>query len=690
MKGMKRILTAVLLGALALVMCAALTAACAEDWEEQLSGMMDPYDSMYLTVNWENMNVSKNTKLPVYSAPFEDAWRGAKGKASVSMGEKFKLLGTVEDGAWGLVDYKVDGKSRRIGWIRMPEGATRWSEYGDMYLCRNLLKVTKTATLTDDPQTGLRKIKSIKAGEQVIGMFVYRAKGMVYVETQHEGKTVWGFIPISAVEDLYDTLVTVSGDTCTVAEGVTVIGELYEYVKNGVIDEFGDEGYRTAVRVKPGEIQLNRLDMYDTVGWNVKYLKLPESLERISLEGLCYGSLEELRLGGNIKDAADAFYGVSIRRLVLAKDYTAGIPGGDYEHIENWVVEEGNPLYRDIDGVLYSADGKTLLRYPNGRSDEHYDVPAGTEEIAARAFNDSAMDIRLKSISLPIGLKKIGEYAFADCGHLLSLAVPLTVKELAPNAFAHCVSLERLSLPNGMTAELDDWVKHEDFTDAFHGDNWATYRKPKEKEEWELEWGDVFRAYPVRLDNAEGQGTVTVYAASTGNETKDPEKVGGPKEYVYEIKDGRGTLGEDRWFDLENFRNDAGEIFFGAVTAAPVDPERWNGYGKREVNYSYLWNGQAVFYVTQDGTYLDDISLDMDEVTLYREKTGDRQTYGIIVPEGDSAALLDAPGGTKVNHLYFEDQAKVLEEDGSWLKVETAYGTGWIARNELKTVEEQP
>ena len=159
MKGMKRILTAVLLGALALVMCAALTAACAEDWEEQLSGMMDPYDSMYLTVNWEDMNVSKNTKLPVYSAPFEDAWRGAKGKASVSMGEKFKLLGTVEDGAWGLVDYKVDGKSRRIGWIRMPEGATRWSEYGDMYLCRNLLKVTKTATLTDDPQTGLRKIK---------------------------------------------------------------------------------------------------------------------------------------------------------------------------------------------------------------------------------------------------------------------------------------------------------------------------------------------------------------------------------------------------------------------------------------------------------------------------------------------------------------------------------------------------
>ena len=160
MNGKKRILTVILAALLLAVLHTALTAACAEDWDEQLAGMMDPYDSVYLTVGWQNMNVSKNTKLPVYSAPYEDAWRGAKGKASVSMGEKFKLLGTVEDGAWGLVDYKVDGKSRRIGWIRMPEGATRWSEYGDMFLSRIPLKVTKNVTLTDDPQTGLRKIRS--------------------------------------------------------------------------------------------------------------------------------------------------------------------------------------------------------------------------------------------------------------------------------------------------------------------------------------------------------------------------------------------------------------------------------------------------------------------------------------------------------------------------------------------------
>lgn len=667
----------------------AIHTAPADEWTEQLAGMMDPYDSAPVTVNWKDLNVPKDTKLPVYSAPFDDAWRGAKGRASVSVKERFTLLGTLQDGAWGLADYKVDDKSRRIGWIRMPEGAVRPSEYGDMYFNRMLLKVTKTVTLTDDPQNGSRKIRSVKAGEQVIGMFVYRNKNRVYVETQHEGKTVWGFIPADAVQNVPDTLLKLEGDTCTVAEGVTAIGEMYDYVPYGTADEGGSEGYRNVMVIQPREIQLKSLDLYSPDTQNIKYLKLPESLRRIGMEGICFGSLEEIRFGGNIREAGEAFYSMRIHRIVLGKDYTGNIPGGEYLRVENWSVEEGNPLYRDIDGVLFSADGKTLLKYPSGRKDEHYDVPAGTEEIAARAFNDDMMGIPLKSISLPIGLRKIGEYAFADCGNLLSMAVPLTVKELAPNAFAHCVSLERLSLPNGLSARLDDWVKHEDFTDAFHGDNWATYPKPKEKEEWELESGETFRSYQVLLDNEEGRGTVTVYAASTGSETKDPERVGGPAEYVYEIRNGRGTLGEDRWFDLKNFRNDAGDIFFSIVNAAPKDPAKWTDNGKRNITYYMIWNRKAVFSVMENGTYLEDISLEMAEVNLFREKKDDGQLYGIVVPEDDSAALMDTPGGTKINHLYMETQAKVLEENGNWMKIETAYGTGWVIRSELKIVEEE-
>ena len=141
MRGKKRTAAAVIT-ALALALSAALTAAYGEFGADL--GMLDPYESG-ITVSWQEMNVPKDTKLPVYSAPYEDAWRGAKGKASVSMKEKFRLLGTLDDGTWGLVDYKVDDKSRRIGWIRMPDGAARASEYGDMYMNRTLLKVRSKA-----------------------------------------------------------------------------------------------------------------------------------------------------------------------------------------------------------------------------------------------------------------------------------------------------------------------------------------------------------------------------------------------------------------------------------------------------------------------------------------------------------------------------------------------------------------
>ena len=72
----------------------AMNAAPADEWAEQLAGMMDPYDSAPITVDWKDLNVSRDTKLPVYSAPFDDAWRGAKGKASVSVKERFTLLTT--------------------------------------------------------------------------------------------------------------------------------------------------------------------------------------------------------------------------------------------------------------------------------------------------------------------------------------------------------------------------------------------------------------------------------------------------------------------------------------------------------------------------------------------------------------------------------------------------------------------
>ena len=54
--------------------------------------------------------------------------------------------------------------------------------------------------------------------------------------------------------------------------------------------------------------------------------------------------------------------------------------------IENFWVEEGNPNYCDIDGVLYDAEKTRLIAYPEGRREEKYEIPEGVTTIADSAF----------------------------------------------------------------------------------------------------------------------------------------------------------------------------------------------------------------------------------------------------------------------------------------------------------------
>ncbi|WP_455587061.1 leucine-rich repeat domain-containing protein [Bacteroides sp.] len=63
-----------------------------------------------------------------------------------------------------------------------------------------------------------------------------------------------------------------------------------------------------------------------------------------------------------------------------------------------------------IDGVTFSADKKTLIRYPENKTDNEYVVPEGTEIIGEEAFLSTAY---LHEITLPTSLKEIRGRAFA-------------------------------------------------------------------------------------------------------------------------------------------------------------------------------------------------------------------------------------------------------------------------------------
>ncbi len=444
----------------------------------------------------ERVPGDKNGKnVPVYSAPFDNAWRGAKGKAAVSTRESFSLLGTAQNKEWSWIEYDVDSKNRRVGWVRTDQ-IGRKSIYECSPLDRALLRITRETFVTDDPRGGERKIKTLRAGDEVIGLGTVDSvfgEEWVYVETEIDGQPAWGFLPVDTTERIPSY--TVVNGAVIYREGITIIG--------GDLGEMGENGEYVRRKFSPGELkgeglyvvdvedseddswdeEDNEDDAYDDEGeeiW-VDRIIYPSTLRILGSEAVTYGKWKEIRLPDGLEACDDfALYLTSVEKLIIPASYdgpyfrNADCLVGAYE------VEEGNTVYRSVDGVLYSSDGKTLIRYPAGRKDEHFDVPAGVEVIGYKAFGDGNMSIPLKTISLPMGLKKIEAYAFSGCGRLVSLTIPLTVTELDPKAFAHCVSLERLSMPEALWQAFDIGDAYPgDFT-YYNGDNGETMPAPHE------------------------------------------------------------------------------------------------------------------------------------------------------------------------------------------------------------------
>ena len=270
-------------------------------------------------------------------------------------------------------------------------------------------------------------------------------------------------------ESGYDQYADVQDDTLIVFEGVTSLGEARKYR--------WDSELGTDVKIEPKfENGPRFLDLMFDASCPPHQVSLPSTLRYLGIESFCLLDFTSFTLPEQLEVLENGAF-VYCYFNVLRIEST--LPAQELLNsfydctVVTYEVPEDHPLYQAIDGVLFSKDGKTLLAYPNGRQDEHYDVPAGVEHIIRNAFGTDY----LKTISLPIGLKTIADAAFAGCGRLQSIAVPLTVTEIGKDAFWCCVSLELVSLPDGLTINKDinsRYVQY--YTDDFlyRGDNGDT------------------------------------------------------------------------------------------------------------------------------------------------------------------------------------------------------------------------
>lgn len=101
-------------------------------------------------------------------------------------------------------------------------------------------------------------------------------------------------------------------------------------------------------------------------------------------------------------------------------------------------VSSANSAYKSVDGVLYTADMKTLIAYPAAKAETEFTVPSTVTEISEGAFLGAA---NLKAITLPNGLTKIGRRAFMNCTSLETLSLPESISEIGASAFRGCSKL---------------------------------------------------------------------------------------------------------------------------------------------------------------------------------------------------------------------------------------------------------
>lgn len=111
-------------------------------------------------------------------------------------------------------------------------------------------------------------------------------------------------------------------------------------------------------------------------------------------------------------------------------------------------VDEGNPNYKAVDGVLFSKDDKTLIAYPKGKEGTTYTIPASVTKIGSNAFGGCS---GLTSVTIPVGVTEIGDYAFSGCSDLTSVTIPAGVTNIGSNAFSSCSGLTSVTIPASVT-----------------------------------------------------------------------------------------------------------------------------------------------------------------------------------------------------------------------------------------------
>ena len=185
---------------------------------------------------------------------------------------------------------------------------------------------------------------------------------------------------------------------------------------------------------------------------------IPNGVKKVNTYAFSYTMTKDIKLNESLEDLGgmydDPFYGAEFLKAtkVTIPEYTSDIEIikkyiDDNEEIQYIEVDEKNQTFKDIDGVMFSKDGKILYRYPTNKQVEEYTVPDETEII----FKSAAIGAKnILKLVMGENMIEVQDYAFCEAIQLEILQLNDKITTLGEDAFRYCL-LKELNIPENLT-----------------------------------------------------------------------------------------------------------------------------------------------------------------------------------------------------------------------------------------------
>lgn len=101
-------------------------------------------------------------------------------------------------------------------------------------------------------------------------------------------------------------------------------------------------------------------------------------------------------------------------------------------------VDTNNANYCSVNGILYTKDTTTLMRFPCAHPDTIFTIPSS---VTLLEYSSMSSAKNLTRLTIPSSVTQINEVALNNCSRLMSINIPASVTYIGSSAFQGCIGL---------------------------------------------------------------------------------------------------------------------------------------------------------------------------------------------------------------------------------------------------------